>query len=139
MTNNINTMIGPDIKVRVAYQTRKTTNFFTNKDAIANDLRSNVVYKYKCDQCSGFTYIGETTRHLQTRMREHLTGKPVPSEIGLHQHIAKLENFSIVLKTEHQLIGEALAYHSVPENERANNNMPPFQLKLFNYSFSIAN
>ena len=33
MANNINTMIGPDIQVRVAYQIRKTSSFLTKKDA----------------------------------------------------------------------------------------------------------
>ena len=33
-------------------------------------LRSNIVYKYSCSQCSA-TYVGETSRHLRTRICEH--------------------------------------------------------------------
>ena len=34
-------------------------------------LRSCVVYKFTCAGCN-FVYIGETSRHLSTRVREHL-------------------------------------------------------------------
>ena len=33
-------------------------------------LRGNIVYKYSCPQCNA-GYVGETTRHLYTRISEH--------------------------------------------------------------------
>ena len=35
------------------------------------ELRSNVVYKFTCVSCNS-CYVGETSRHLSTRIREHL-------------------------------------------------------------------
>ena len=50
----------------------KIKNFFSAKDAISKLSRSRVVYKFSCAGCSA-CYVGETNRHLATRVREHLT------------------------------------------------------------------
>ena len=34
-------------------------------------MKSGVVYKLTCPSCSA-SYVGETTRHMQARFREHL-------------------------------------------------------------------
>ena len=44
---------------------------FSVKDSVPQGLRSRVVYKFSCAGCNA-SYIGETTRHLCTRIREHL-------------------------------------------------------------------
>ena len=44
---------------------------FSVKDSVPQGLRSRVVYKFSCAGCNA-SYIGETTRHLCTRAREHL-------------------------------------------------------------------
>ena len=44
---------------------------FSVKDSAPQGLRSRVVYKFSCAGCNT-SYIGETTRHLCTRVREHL-------------------------------------------------------------------
>ena len=41
------------------------------KDPIRGRLRSRVVYKFACAGCNA-CYVGETTRHFSTRVREHL-------------------------------------------------------------------
>ena len=46
-------------------------NMFSVKDSVPQGLRSRVVYKFSCAGCNA-SYIGETTRHLRTRAREHL-------------------------------------------------------------------
>ena len=134
MVNRINAIIGPECRMRVAYGTKKTSSFFLNKDKVSEDLRSNIVYKYICSQCSGHTYIGETTRHLITRTTEQTKGVPVPSEVSLHQHVPQRGDFKEVLQTKHTTIGEALVYNSVPTHLRLNSNRPPFGLKLFPYA-----
>ena len=45
---------------------------FSVKDLVPFDLRSRVVYKFLCAGCNA-CYIGETSRHLSTRVREHLS------------------------------------------------------------------
>ena len=44
---------------------------FSSKDRLPNALRSFVVYKFTCAGCQS-CYIGETRRHLATRIKEHL-------------------------------------------------------------------
>ena len=41
------------------------------KDPIPKFLKSFIVYEFPCPGCNTL-YIGETTRHLSTRIKEHL-------------------------------------------------------------------
>ena len=41
------------------------------KNPVPKFLKSFVVYKFVCPDCNA-CYIGETTRHLSTRIKEHL-------------------------------------------------------------------
>ena len=43
---------------------------FNVKDPIPKSLKSFVVYKFVCPGCNA-CYIGETTRHQSTRIKEH--------------------------------------------------------------------
>ena len=45
---------------------------FSVKDPVPLDLRSRIVFKFLCAGCNA-CYIGETSRHLPTRVREHLS------------------------------------------------------------------
>ena len=45
-------------------------NMFSVKDPVPSGLRAAVVYKFLCAGCSA-CYVGETTRHFSTRVREH--------------------------------------------------------------------
>ena len=45
-------------------------NMFSVKDPVPSGLRAGVVYKFFCAGCSA-CYVGETTRHFSTRVREH--------------------------------------------------------------------
>ena len=84
----------PEISFRVVFKPgRRLSSFFPFKDVIPKFLRSHVVYKYKC-QCCGALYLGKTSRHLHTRVSEHLgishlTGKKLasPSPSSIHSHI----------------------------------------------------
>ena len=44
---------------------------FSVKDSVPQSLRSQVSYKFTCAACNA-CYIGETTRRICTRVREHL-------------------------------------------------------------------
>ena len=51
-------------------------NFFPFKDKIPCELRSHVVYLYKC-QCCGALYVGQTRRHIHMRISEHMGVSPL--------------------------------------------------------------
>ena len=70
-------------KIKIVFTSFKIGSLFSTKDKIASILKSNVIYKFKCGNCNA-TYIGETTRHLKTRMDEHLKYK---KESHIYQHI----------------------------------------------------
>ena len=61
----------PNISLRIIFTIpRCISSFFTNRDFLSTLHRSSLVYKYKCGSCNA-SYIGETSRHLQTRVDEH--------------------------------------------------------------------
>ena len=61
-----------NIEIKLAFSSFKVGSMFSVKDPVPLDLRSRVVYKFLCAGCNA-CYIGETSRHLSTRVREHLS------------------------------------------------------------------
>ena len=59
-----------DIKINVIFQTTKVASYFSNKSKTPYELCSNVVYEFQCHGCAA-RYIGESCRHLRTRVLEH--------------------------------------------------------------------
>ena len=59
------------LNVRLVFSSFKANNLFSAKDPVPNGLLSRVVYKFVCAGCNA-SYIGETNRHLSTRVHEHL-------------------------------------------------------------------
>ena len=60
-----------NVDVKLVFMSFKVRNVFVNKDIIPQSLKSRVVYKFTCASCKA-CYIGETHRHLATRIHEHL-------------------------------------------------------------------
>ena len=100
----------PRLNIRFVFRSSaRISSFFPFKDRIPKFLRSGVVYLFKCRCCSA-SYVGQTTRHLHTRVSEHLgispiTGKPsssspVMSSIFCHLkttgHTANFDDFEIL-------------------------------------------
>ena len=56
---------------------------FSPKDKTPEYLKANVIYYFTCAACNS-SYVGETYRHLNTRIKEHLTKKSQPSSIFKH-------------------------------------------------------
>ena len=66
------------------------------KPQIPRMLQSNVVYEIKCTGCNS-SYVGQTTRHLQKRFKEH-TGNVGPMKYHLEQcNITPDENMIHIL------------------------------------------
>ena len=57
--------------IKIVFSPFKVGNLFSVKGSVPKYLRSFVVYRYTCPGCNA-SYIGETTRHLTTRIKEHL-------------------------------------------------------------------
>ena len=55
----------------LAFSSFKVGSLLSVKDPIPSGLRSCVFYKFSCAGCAA-CYVGETTRHFSTRVREHL-------------------------------------------------------------------
>ena len=61
------------------------SSFFPLKDKVPKFLKSGAVYLFKC-RCCSTSYVSQTTRHLHTRVSEHLgispvTGRPSSSPV----------------------------------------------------------
>jgi hypothetical protein len=61
----------PLANIRIVFSTPPGIgSLFKFKDKIPEDLRTNLVYEYKCPACSA-GYVGSTTRHFRSRILEH--------------------------------------------------------------------
>ena len=61
-----------NIEIKLVFSSFKVSSMFSVKDPVPLDLRSRVVYKFSRAGCNA-CYIGEASRHLSTRIREHLS------------------------------------------------------------------
>ena len=57
--------------VKTVFSPFKLQNIFSSKNYLPVALKTFVVYKFTCAGCQS-CYIGETKRHLPTRIKEHL-------------------------------------------------------------------
>ena len=77
-------------------------------------------------------YVGETKRSFGTQMREHLTGH-LKTEVYLHEHKPKTENFKCVLRHRQTEMGEALVMKDLKDKntQLMNNQLNLTSLDLF--------
>ena len=60
-----------NIDIKLVFSSFKIGSMFSVKDPVPRGLRAGVVYEFLCAGCSA-CYVGETTRHFSTRVREHI-------------------------------------------------------------------
>ena len=60
-----------DVIIKLVFTPLKISTYFSTKDIVPFALKSNLIYEFVCKGCNA-SYIGETTRHLSVRMKEHL-------------------------------------------------------------------
>ena len=76
------------------------------KPAVEKSLKSRVVYKITCSQCSS-CYVGQTDRHVSTRFKEHIQpSKPIGKHIrlcGVQLNFADKEAVSILQATNRSI------------------------------------
>ena len=58
-------------EIELVFSAFKISELFSNKVKVPNSLKSHVIYLFECAGCKA-RYIGETNRHLRTRINEHL-------------------------------------------------------------------
>ena len=85
----------PQLAIRVVFKPNSTIgDWFNIKDKIPFELRSSVIYLYKCRECN-LRYVGQTGKHLKERISNHLgvsartqqpLAKPPYSAIRDHSH-----------------------------------------------------
>ena len=61
-----------DLDIKLVFTPFKIKSWFGVKDPIPAGLRSRVIYKFSWAGCRA-CYVGETNRHVSTRIREHLS------------------------------------------------------------------
>ena len=76
---------------KVILTTTKVSTYFNNKDKTPYELKSNVVYEYKCSYDKSIQYIGFTSRPLVERVKEHLKGKTAVSDHNSNCNVCKNE------------------------------------------------
>ena len=76
----------------ILYNNFSIGNFFKIKDPLPWDLRSNIIYEYKCDACQA-SYIGCTTKQAKVRYCQHSaishrTNRPInnPVQSSIREH-----------------------------------------------------
>ena len=86
---------------------RKTKTVLPSlKPPIEKELRSGVVYQIKCPRCQA-CYVGQTVRHLKTRIAEHRYRGPVKEHFSICGSEIDFENIDILASSnqgEHTLL-----------------------------------
>ena len=108
-----------NLNYRIVSTSWKVRNMFINKSKTPVELCSDLVYQFTCNGCNA-TYIGETSRHLCIRAREHCRPKAL-THIGEHNKGCKIKigmsDFKILLKNfdnySERVICEALLIKSL--------------------------
>ena len=81
------------LKINPVYKTFKVSHYFQLKTRVPPALCSNIVYQFSCSCDSKLTYIGMSTRHLSTRVGEHL-GFHLKTESSVKEHIMSCDSCS---------------------------------------------
>ena len=80
----------PHLDIRFVFRSsRRISSFFPFKDKVPKYLRSSVIYLFKCRCCSA-SYVAQTTRHLHTRMSQHLGMSTIPEKQSTYPAICSI-------------------------------------------------
>ena len=88
--------IEKNLNIKLVFTSFKIKNMFSFKDRTPDALKSMVVYQFICAGCNS-CYIGETSRHFSTRIKEHTVSDK-------NSHIFKHFNFLHARACTHHLV-----------------------------------
>ena len=74
------------LDIKISFSMFKVGDMFSLKSNVPKNLKSGVVYHFKCASCNS-SYVGETSRYFETRVHEHLHKSTQPTAI--FQHLQK--------------------------------------------------
>ena len=133
-----------DIEILPVFTSTKIGDFFSLKSKTPFPFASNVVYKFSCLRDADRSYIGQTKRHLVTRVNEHVALSSSKSEIKSHirncpicyKKKFNVDNFQILKKCKNSFntcISEALFIRKFrPKlNKQLMTNGASYFLKVF--------
>ena len=101
MVKIVENLCKENIPIKLIFTPFKVNTFFSSKDSVISALKLNLVYNFSCAGCNA-CYIGETERHLSTRINEHPhTDKKLHickhlQESGQCKELANADCFSIL-------------------------------------------
>ena len=75
-----------NLTIKLAFGSFKVKNLIKVKDSVPRSLRSSAVYKFTCAGRNS-VYVGETCRHISTRVREHLCTDKIHAFINTYKVI----------------------------------------------------
>ena len=88
--SNIVNVIVKSTNIKIAFSKLfKVGDLLSVKESVPKYLQSFVVYRFTCHGCNA-NYIGETTRHLTTRIKEH---SETDSKSHIFKHLNTNSNF----------------------------------------------
>jgi len=70
ISNGIKRAVGKNCDIRYTIPKKLNNIIKKGKDKLDKKLNTGVVYKLECNECEK-VYIGQTKRHLETRIKEH--------------------------------------------------------------------
>ena len=65
------------------------------KPSVEKCFKSGIVYQIKCPRCSA-CYVGQTSRHLQSRVREHKRNSPVAGHMRECNSVLTMDDVTIL-------------------------------------------
>ena len=84
------------IDIKIIFESCKIGSQFSVKDKTPKNNASFVVYKFTCASCNA-TYVGETHRHFDTRIKEHMFTDKTSS---VNQHLQKSAACKAAISTD---------------------------------------
>ena len=122
--------------VNVIFTTRKLKTALPSlKPATPKELSSRVIYQFTCSSCNA-CYVGQTSRHLKTRVNEHLKEK---APVGQHlRTCGSLQSYDLEIIDKHYNVSTHVTLESLyiamlrPEiNGKQEYTSRPFTVKLW--------
>ena len=100
--------------IKILFSQFKVGDLFSVKESVPKYLRSFIVYRFTCPGCNA-SYIGETTRHLTTRIKEHLE---TDSKSQILKHLNTNKNCKELCNTEcFEIIDSAISFYRLKLKE----------------------